>query len=259
MARRVGDEVRRRGRAGETPYDARVPLIAELLSRRVSRDGASPLLTYYDPSHGERTELSATTFANWVAKTSNLLIDELLVDPGDFVELELARTHPGHWVTLVWEMACWQTGTVVSVGRGEAVRVVVCGPGWSEVDPGPADLVACALHPLGLGFPDALSRSVIDYALEVRGQGDVYSGSPVAAIADAWRDADRSLSQVELVSAAPGAGRRSLTLPTTPWATASAALVRPLTTGGSVVVVAGAVDRDQLTRIRTDERVDATE
>ena len=57
----------------------RVPLIAELLARRVRSDGAAPLVTYYGTASGARTELSATTLANWVAKTSNLLTDELLL------------------------------------------------------------------------------------------------------------------------------------------------------------------------------------
>ena len=234
-----------------------MPLIAELLSRRVTRDGASPLLTYYDPERGERTELSSTTFANWVAKTSNLLVGELLVDPGDTVELDLARTRPGHWVTLVWAMACWQTGTTVSVGGGASPRLWVAGPDWAEVDPGPADLVACALHPLGLSFAEPLPGSVVDYALEVRSEADVYVASPVPETAPAWSDAERSLSQADLSVDASGASGRSLVRPTTPWATARDALIRPLATGGSTVVVAGAVADDELTRIRADERVDA--
>ena len=53
-------------------YAPLVPSIAELLARRVRSDGGAPLLTYYDTDDGVRTELSGTTFANWVAKTSNL-------------------------------------------------------------------------------------------------------------------------------------------------------------------------------------------
>src|SRR5687767_11892218 len=90
-------------------------LISALLAQRVRRDGADPLITYYDLDSGERTELSAVSFANWVNKTSNLLVGELLVDPGDAVQLTLADTHPGHWVTLIWELACWQVGAVVNL------------------------------------------------------------------------------------------------------------------------------------------------
>ena len=76
-------------------------LISNLLAQRVRRNGAEPLITYYDLDSGERTELSAVSFANWVNKTSNLLVDEFLIDAGDAIQLRLAETHPGHWVTLI--------------------------------------------------------------------------------------------------------------------------------------------------------------
>ena len=138
--------------AARRGYAPLVPSIAELLARRVRSDGGAPLLTYYDTDDGVRTELSGTTFANWVAKTSNLLTDELLVSPGDAVELLVAARHPGHWMTLVWAQACWQTGLVVTLGRPAEARLVVCGPAYADVDPGDAELVACSLHPFGLGL-----------------------------------------------------------------------------------------------------------
>ena len=235
---------------------ARVPLVAELLARRVDRDGAAPLITYYDPEHGERTELSATTFANWVAKTANLIAGELLLDPGDVVELDLARTHPGHWMTLVWELACWRSGTVVSVGSSAAARVMVCGPDWAEIDPGSADLVACALHPLGLGFTEPLPGSVVDYALEVRGQADTFAAPPLSGSSPAWLGAEQTLSQAELTAAGSNLPRRRLIRPSAPWPTAYGALIQPLLHGGSTVVVAGPIHDERLERIRIDERAD---
>src|ERR671916_2600179 len=102
-------------------------LIAARLRRWVRDRGASPLLTYYDSARGERVELSGVSAANWVDKTSNLLVDELDVEPGDAVDLTLAKDHPGHWVTLVWVLACWQVGAVVTLESG-AARVAVLGP-----------------------------------------------------------------------------------------------------------------------------------
>jgi uncharacterized protein (TIGR03089 family) len=233
-----------------------VPTVAELLARRVRADGAGPLVTYYDLASGERTELSAITFANWAAKTSNLIVDELLLAPGDLVELALARTHPGHWVTLVWELACWQTGVVVTPGgsAGEP-RTVVCGPDWSEVDPGGADLVACALHPWGLGFAIPPPPGVLDYALEVRGQPDFYPAGPVPGGASAWVDHERRLTQDDLLGSGPGTRQRRLVRPGQPWPTAHEALVRPLLDGGSTVLVAGPDDPDRVARIVADEQV----
>ncbi|HET6211502.1 MAG TPA: TIGR03089 family protein, partial [Micromonosporaceae bacterium] len=43
--------------------------VGALLARAVAAEPARPLITYYDDATGERTELSAATLANWVAKT----------------------------------------------------------------------------------------------------------------------------------------------------------------------------------------------
>ena len=58
------------------------PTFWQVLGRRVERGGGDPLVTFYDEATGERVELSATTYANWVAKTASLLQDELDLDPG---------------------------------------------------------------------------------------------------------------------------------------------------------------------------------
>ena len=50
---------------------------ADLLRSALAADPARPLVTFYDDATGERVELSVATFANWVAKTANLLQDEL--------------------------------------------------------------------------------------------------------------------------------------------------------------------------------------
>ena len=53
-----------------------------LLDAALRRDPARPLITFYDDATDERTELSVTTFANWVAKTANLARDDLGLEPG---------------------------------------------------------------------------------------------------------------------------------------------------------------------------------
>ncbi|HEV2929557.1 MAG TPA: TIGR03089 family protein, partial [Propionibacteriaceae bacterium] len=150
-------------------------LISGRLRRWVRERGASPLLTYYDLTTGERTELSGISVANWVDKTSNLLADEFGAGPGDRVELVLAERSPGHWVTLVWQLACWQVGAAVTLGRRTAASVVVVGPG----DPIAADpetpVLVCSLHPLGLPLTGPPPAGVLDYALEVRAQPDQHA------------------------------------------------------------------------------------
>lgn len=228
-------------------------LIGALLRRRVREQGSAPLVTYYDLATGERTELSAVTFGNWVDKTANLAVDELMLDPGDMVELAVAVTHPGHWVTLAWELACWQVGAVVTIGRAVDARLVVCGPDWSAYA-GVGEVVACSLHPLGLGFAEVLPPGVLDYALEVRAQPDSYAAHPLSGLAAAWLDDEHQVTQDDLV-AGPGSLERRLVRPGDAWRTATAALVDPLVGGGSAVIVAGPAEDDRLARIRTDERV----
>ena len=238
-------------------YAPGVPSIAELLARRVLTSGSGPLVTHYDTAAGTRIELSATTFANWVAKTSNLLTDELLLDPGASVELTVAARHPGHWMSLVWALACWQTGVVVTLGRPDEAQVVVCGPGYAEVDPGGAELVACSLHPLGLGLQPVPPPGVVDYAAEVRAQPDVWSGAAVAPGAPAWRDPERELDQAGLVAGGPATPRRLLVRPGDPWSTVRDAIVVPLRDGGSSVVLEGPADEQRIEKVVETERVDA--
>ncbi|MFN4091190.1 MAG: TIGR03089 family protein, partial [Alphaproteobacteria bacterium] len=50
---------------------------AATLADRLAHDPGQPLITFYDEATGERVELSVTTYANWVAKTASLLVEEL--------------------------------------------------------------------------------------------------------------------------------------------------------------------------------------
>jgi hypothetical protein len=265
--------------------------IAEALRTRVRSGGGAPLVTYYDLDSGERTELSATSFANWVDKTCNLLTDELWVAPGDLVALPLAHAAPGHWVTAVWEIACWQVGAVVDVTGPEvlgtspkaALRVggpelvnaelaVESGgapgsetgfPAAGHIDADGAHprsrtaaqlTVACSLHPLATGL-EGLPADVIDYDLAVRVHPDQYLVVPQPATAPAWVDESRHLTQADLTAAvAERTPRRRLVRPGDPWTTARDGIVTALVSGGSVVTVVGAAEEESLARIRTIER-----
>ncbi|HEV3398431.1 MAG TPA: TIGR03089 family protein, partial [Actinomycetes bacterium] len=92
--------------------------------RLTGRSGDKPFCTWYDDHRDERVELSYRTFGNWVAKTANLLVDELGAGPGDRVGAVLVD----HWRTPVVLAACWRAG----------VGVVALDPG----SPAPPGLVA---------------------------------------------------------------------------------------------------------------------
>ncbi|MVA76706.1 TIGR03089 family protein [Auraticoccus sp. F435] len=227
-------------------------LIEEHLRQRVRRDGGSPLITHYDLGTGSRTELSATTFANWVAKASSYCVEELELDAGDAVALPVLDEHPGHWMSLVWVMALWSTGC--HVAPAEDARVVVVGPeALEQPAEWPQTVLACSLHPLGLGFSQPLPAGWVDWAVDVRSQPDQYAGVPPTPDLPAWVEPGRQLDQAALAATAGDPGRR-LVRPGEPWPTVRDALVAPLLGGGSAVVVEGE-DEAALARVVADERV----
>jgi uncharacterized protein (TIGR03089 family) len=139
-----------------------------LLAGALRSDPGRPLLTMYDDATGERIELSVTTFANWVFKTANLLIDELMLEPGELVALDL----PAHWQPAVIQVAVLVAGG--QLGR-EPARITF----WLEgtelpVDPVVEEIVGLSLRPMGMGLA-ATPPGVMDYAVDVRGHGDHYS------------------------------------------------------------------------------------
>ena len=84
-----------------------------------------PFVTYYDVATGERTELSGTTTANWVAKTANLLVDELDAEPTTRVQVAL----PTHWLRIVCVLATWAVGGTVVDAELSYRADVLCADG----------------------------------------------------------------------------------------------------------------------------------
>jgi uncharacterized protein (TIGR03089 family) len=148
---------------------------ADLLAAALRRDAASPLLTAYDDATGERVELSAATLANWVAKTANLLQDELDVGPGSTVAVAL----PVHWQTAAALLAVWSCGATVldtaaeDDGRLAGADVVLAAQDRIEAveETATGELLGLSLHPLGLGMT-GYTGAARDFALEVRAAGD---------------------------------------------------------------------------------------
>jgi uncharacterized protein (TIGR03089 family) len=217
---------------------------ADLLRSALAADPGRPLVTFYDDATGERVELSVATFANWVAKTSNLLQGDLAAGPGDRVALLL----PAHWQTAVWLLACASVGVIADVGGDPAAAdVVVSGPDTLEAARAcPGERVALALRPLGGRFPQA-PAGFADYAVEVPSQGDRFVPfAPVDPEEPALIVAGREFSGAEVVERAraeapalglTGLGSRLLSgLPYDTWEGLNAGLYAPLATGGSVVL-----------------------
>ena len=148
-----------------------------ILADALARDPAGPLVTFYDDSTGDRAELSATTLSTWVAKTANLLRDELDVEPGAAVAVRL----PAHWQTAAVLLAGWSAGAVLA-SVAEGAQVVFCDAAGVPAarDAGRADVVALSLAPLGRPFARP-PEGAIDYAAVVPGQGDHFVAVPPVA------------------------------------------------------------------------------
>lgn len=140
---------------------------ADLMATLRSGNSTAPRLTWYGPDD-ERVELSGRVLDNWVAKTSNLLQDELDAEPG----MRLALDLPAHWKSMVWALAAWQLGLETVLDGGEAEFLATAAP---DSVTGKYDaIIAVALPALAMRWPGGLGAGYIDYAAEVRSHGDVF-------------------------------------------------------------------------------------
>jgi uncharacterized protein (TIGR03089 family) len=210
-----------------------------------ARYGDKPFLTWYDDRRAERVELSYRTFDNWVAKTANLLVDELGAGPGDRVGALLVD----HWQAPIVLAACWRAGVGVvaldprDVPEGLAavfVREELLAGAGATLEGTP--LVALTADLLGRPWHD-LHRA-LNFSRVVPTMGDRFDAGPdpagdalvaddgaatmaelldrAAALADrtGLSDADRMLSGRSLLSVGG----------------AVAGLLAPFTTGAGVVL-----------------------
>ncbi len=246
--RAAGVRTARQGRDGAVgrsgPWeDGTVTTLADLLP--AVREPGRPLLTWDDRGTGERVELSATTTANWVAKTSSLLVDELDVEPGTRVRVGL----PTHWLRFVWLLSCWSVGAVVAE---HDAAVGVSGPELQGDEP---VRLAASLRPLGGRFVEP-PVGFVDLATVVPGQPDVFVplDPPTPSSPAVDLEATGALDHAALLAACPPDPRRLAVRPGSLDRDVRR-LVSALRGGGSVVVVAGA-DDDVLARVAEQERAE---
>lgn len=213
-----------------------------VLAARLRTDPGQPLVTFYDHATGERVELSVTTWANWVAKASSLLVDELGLERGDRIAVDL----PPHWLGTVFLGAAWNCGLVVTTSAEAAttdLAAVVCGPdtlsAWAERT-GELAVLACALLPLGVRFAEPVPAGVTDVGIDIWSQPDAFTAwDPPQADDLALEVGGRTLSQAGLWSEAAVTGLvgNGRLLAVADPVTEPAILCEPLLAGGSLVLV----------------------
>ena len=145
-----------------------IPAI-DLMTTLRSGHSTSPRLTWYGPG-SERVELSGRVLDNWVAKTSNLLQDELDAEPGTRLRLDL----PAHWKSVILALAAWQLGMEVVLDDAEAELLATGDPGPGAAQGAFDAVLAVALPALAMRWQGELPTGVVDYAAEVRSHGDVF-------------------------------------------------------------------------------------
>jgi uncharacterized protein (TIGR03089 family) len=232
---------------------------AELLRTAARPDPGRPFVTFYDDSTGERVELSFTTFDNWVAKTANMIVEDLGARPGERVSLLL----PSHWQTAVWYVACWTAGVVAAPGATPSgADHVVTDPAGLDLAAGcPGEKVLVPMRPFGA--PAAVvPPGVFDYAAEVPAYGDQFA--PFAVITDAMPALERDGSVrtgAEVVASAREAAKRWGLGPEDRVLTEAdlgtgegllAGLLAPLAAGASVVLCRNLVDSHRERRMATE-------
>lgn len=192
--------------------DARRPdaEITGLLTRLAQRP--TPAVVWYG-SDGGRVELSGRVSENWIAKTANLLVDDLGLMPGDRVVLDPAL----HWRTLVLAAAAWRIGACLVLepaADGDARLLALLDRTGAADDALPApggsaaaaaaeaeDRLILAYPALAMRLPDdsVLEPGDIDYCAEIRAHGDRWSGASRPSDADAALETgEAALSFAEL-------------------------------------------------------------
>ncbi|MCW2751391.1 MAG: hypothetical protein JWR83_2501 [Aeromicrobium sp.] len=204
-------------------------------------DPSRPLLTYYDESTGERVELSATTTANWVAKTSNFLVDDLDAEPGTRIRIGL----PSHWLRFVWILSAWNVAAIVT---DTGADIGISGP---QLEADEDVRVAASLRPLGGRFATA-PTGFLDLGAEVPGHGDHFVAlDPPEPLTVALDLDGQQLTHGELLATSnPEPARRLFT----PGSIARDAglIVQTCLGGGSLVIVSSATP-DQISRVSAQE------
>lgn len=172
---------------------------ADVLSALESR-GPRPAFTCF--SADGRTELSGHVLANWLIKNVNLLRDELLVEAGAHLVVQL----PAHWKRTVMVLSGYLAGLEVTVHEpGENVEadpdIVATDTPGSALAERADDVLALEPVSLALTFSGELGPMDLDWLQSVRSHPDTLTAplgpwSGPAPAAAAARE-DQVLTQID--------------------------------------------------------------
>ena len=209
----------------------------EQLLRALGAMGPNPALAWY--GEAGRIELSGHVLANWVIKTIGHLHDEIALEPGELVVLDL----PSHWKRLVLALAAWALGAEVTVLDREAEqdsaqlpagsdepRVVATDRPDSALARSADEVLALAAVSLSPRFDGELPPLAHDWLSEVRGSSDQFG-----VALPAWRGPAALAPPTDSAATVPRVLVREDGLPSAPQVLAI------LLAGGGIVVPSSAV------------------
>ena len=237
------------------------------LSDRLRRRPGDPLVTFVDAGSAERTELSASSFANATSKIANALADEFDLGPGSRIALAM----PAHWQVATWAAGAWALGCIVTADPANAELVVASEATASSLasPAGPAQALhpvqVVSSHPFGLPIARGLPDGCEDVTVTVRNQPDAFL-QVAAGPGDAALDgAEGTFTQAEVLAHARELGARwqltsggRLHVPARLEGSEAlmACLAVPLACDAAAVIVR-ALDSDDEARLAGQERITA--
>lgn len=140
------------------------------LLQELAAAGSVPALVSY--AEDGRTELSGRVLANWIIKSINLFANELLVDEGFTLVLDL----PPHFKRSVLQIAAWHLGANVFIAGADDLPEQIDVLATSRPDTALAehaeDVLVLEARALSLAFPGEIPPLALDWVQAVRAAGD---------------------------------------------------------------------------------------
>lgn len=213
----------------------------ELLSHLLALDPASPRLTVYNETTGARLDFSAITLDNWASKVGNMLLDELDLEEGSTIAIDL----PVSWQAAVIVLGALATGVEADFVSGETDADVI----FTSLDrykpyEAHSDVLLVSDDPFGRGIVESggeLPNGAIDFGPTVRFYGDQFF-NPTPAL-------PQIVERTDIPT-----GARVLSTGWSDTKSFNHQVLEPLAVGGSTVIVTGLADTDRLDQIAINEK-----
>lgn len=213
-----------------------------LFDALLTADPAAPRLTVYNEATGARMDFSAQTLDNWASKIANMLEDELDLEDGALLAVDL----PASWqaAVIIFGAIAARIDVEFTDTPGTHDAVFTSPEKYDDWAGAGMDVVLVSDDPFGRGIEESggeLPLGALDFGPVVRFYGDQYFGdSPALADVVKERTSERLLS--------------------TGWTDYpgfEATVLSPLAGGGSAVVVVGVASAERLDAIATSEKTTA--